>query len=243
MLNWRQSRCLSASIANAALVCLPACVINGGYASPYAALAVFVAALCEGLAISPQRVVSNRTENGLVMLWNIAHGVTVLISLQVFTVMDNTSPLGRAHWALIGAAVLIVGLVLRTAAIRTLGEHFVDGFKPSAAKRLIAGPYRFIRHPAELGLLLVIAGFGTLVCGWSILPVSLFAALTVLSTMRVFMEEIELQRLSENGPAERVGRYFSGDRVRTHSTRSPSRSAALINSGKTIYLRMENGYQ
>lgn len=243
MLNWRQSRCLSASIANAALVCLPACVINGGYVPPHAAVAIFVAAVCEGLALSPQRVDSNGTENRLVMLWNIAHGMAVLISLQAFTVMANTSPPAGEECGLIGAALLMVGLVLRTAAIRTLGEHFADGFEPSAARRVIAGPYRFIRHPAEFGLLLIIAGFGTLVCGWSILPVALFAALTVVSMIRVIMEEIALQGISENEPAAQVGRLFSDDLVRRYTARSPFRIANVVKAKEPISAYMGHAYQ
>jgi protein-S-isoprenylcysteine O-methyltransferase Ste14 len=243
LLNCRLSRCGVASIANAAIVCLPACLINGGYAPPCAALAIFVAAVCEGLALSPQRVVGNGNENGLVMLWNIAHGVAVLICLQAFTVMANTSPLGRQEWEVIGAALLIGGIALRTAAIRTLGEHFADGFEPSAATRVIAGPYHFIRHPAELGLLLIIVGFGTLVRGWSIVPVALFAALTVVSTMRVIIEEMALQGLSGNEPAARAERRFSGERVRGHAARSPFRIADVIKASEPISAYMGNAYQ
>lgn len=243
MLNWRQSSCLVASTANAALVCLPACVINGGYAPPYAALAIFATAACEGLALSPQRGVSNSDESQLVMLWNISHGVAVMICLQAFTVTANTSSLGDGHWELVGAALLIVGLALRTTAIRTLGEHFADGFEPSAARRVIAGPYHFIRHPAELGLLLIILGFGTLVCGWSIVTVTLFAALTAVSTVRVIMEEMALQGLSTNKPVARLGRRFSGDRIRQHAAARPFRAAAIIEARESIQAYTGNAYQ
>lgn len=214
MLNWRQTSCLVASIANAALVCLPAFVVNGGYAPPYAALAIFATAACEGLALSPQRIISNSDESRLVMLWNISHGIVVLICLQAFTVKANTSSHGDWHWELLGAALLIVGLALRTAAIRTLGEHFTDGFKPSAARRVIAGPYHFVRHPAEVGLLLIVLGFGTLVCGWSICAFMLFAALATVSTVRVVIEEMAFQCLATNETVERLGCRLSGNRIR-----------------------------
>jgi len=218
-------------------------VINGGYVPPYAAVAIFVAAVCEGLALSRQQVDSNGTENRLVMLWNIAHGMAVLLSLQAFTVMANTSPPAGEERGLLGAALLMVGLVLRTAAIRTLGEHFADGFEPSAARRVIAGPYRYIRHPAEFGLLLIIAGFGTLVCGWSVLPVALFAALTVVSMIRVIMEEIALQGISENEPAAQVGRLFSDDLVGRYTARSPFRIANVVKAKEPISAYMGHAYQ
>ena len=234
MLTLRQSRCLVASVANAALVCLPACLMNGGYAPRYAALAIFATAACEGLALSSHCVASDSDENRLVMLWNISHGVAVLICLQTFTVVANTSPLDGGQWELFGAALLGVGLALRTAAIQTLGEHFADGFEPSAARRVMVGPYRFIRHPAELGLLLIVLGFGTLVCGWSILTVALFAALAVFSTARVFMEEIALLSLAVNEPEARLGRRFSGDRIRQHAAAHPFRAAAIIEVNESI---------
>lgn len=243
MLNWRQGSCLVASISNAALVCLPACVINGGYAPPYAALAIFASAACEGLALSPQRGVRNVYESRLVMLWNIAHGVAVLICLQAFTVTATTSSVGHGHWEFVGAALLIVGLALRTAAIRTLGEHFADGFKPSAAGRVIAGPYHFMRHPAEVGLLLIVLGFGTLVCGWSIFTVMLFAALTAVSTIRVVMEEMALQGLAINEPVARLGRRFSGDHIRQHAAACPFRTAAIIEASESIQAYTGHAYQ
>ncbi len=242
MLNWRQSKCLVASIANAALVCLPACVINGGYAPPYAPVAIFVAAVCEGLALSPQRVDSNGTENRLVMLWNIAHGMAVLISLQAFTVMANTSPPAGEECGLIGAALLMVGLTLRTAAIRTLGVHFADGFEPSAARRVIAGPYRFIRHPAEFGLLLIIAGFGTLVCGWSISTTALFAFLSAVSTMRVMVEERALQPLLVGKAAAGCGHRLFSHRIPRHGAYSSFRSARISPAGDPIRAHLGNAY-
>lgn len=241
MLNWRQSRCLVASIANAALVCFPACIRNGGYAPPYAFFVIIVAAVCEGLALSPQRITSNGDDNGLVKLWNVAHGVTVLICLQAFTVMANTSPLSFGECELLGTALLMVGLSLRTAAIRTLGEHFSDGFEPSAATRVIVGPYRFIRHPAELGLLLIILGFGTLVCGWSILTVMLFAALTAVSAVRVLVEETALQGLAENEPGAQLGGLLFGDRQ--YAATSPFRTANIIEASEPVNAHTGNAYQ
>ena len=169
--------------------------------------------------------------------------MAVLLSLQAFTVMANTSPPAGEERGLLGAALLMVGLVLRTAAIRTLGEHFADGFEPSAARRVIAGPYRYIRHPAEFGLLLIIAGFGTLVCGWSVLPVALFAALTVVSMIRVIMEEIALQGISENEPAAQVGRLFSDDLVGRYTARSPFRIANVVKAKEPISAYMGHAYQ
>lgn len=243
MLNWRQSSCLVASIANAALVCLPAYVVSGGRVPPYAFLAIIVAALCEGVALSPQRIARNGGEKRHVMLWNMTHGVAVLICLQTLTVVANTSPLHSGQSELLGAALLALGLALRTAAIRTLGVHFADGFEPSAATRVIAGPYRFIPHPAEFGLLLVISGFGTLICGWSILTAMLYAGLTVVSAVRVCMEEMALHGLTDNEPGAQLGRLFFGDRVRQHDSPNPFRIVDIVVASEPFKAYTGNAYQ
>lgn len=243
MPNWRKSSCLVAGIANAALVCFPALVVNGGHVPPYAPLVIVIAAVCEGLATSPQRVASTGNQSGLVTLWNVAHGVAVLICLQSFTVMSTTSAPGGDGWTAIGATFLISGIALRTAAIRTLGKHFADGFVPIASRRVIAGPYRFVRHPAELGLLLTIAGFGTLVCGWSILTAALFAYVTAVSTARVIVEERALHGLFGNERAARVGCRISSDRVRRHAARSPFRIADVVKASEPISVYIGNSCQ
>lgn|GEM_PF-4589787 len=243
MLNWRQSRCLVASIANAALGCLPAYLISGGHVPPYAFLAIIVAALCEGLAMSPQRIASHSDANGRVMLCNIAHGVAVLICLQTFTVMANTSSLDGGQRGLLGAALLVVGVAMRTTAIHTLGEHFGDGFTPIAARRVTNGPYQFFRHPAELGLLLLVAGYGTLVRGWAVLTIILFAALAVVSTVRVLMEEIAFLGLIDNEPLIRPGRPFFGDRARRLAASGLYRVADIIEASKPIKPHTGNASQ
>lgn len=239
MLNWRQSRCLVASIANAALVCFPAWVISDAHVPPYAALAIVIAAACEGFVTSPQRVAGTGNECGMMPLWNVVQGVAVLACLQSFAVMSTP---GGEGWEVIGAIALMSGIALRTAAIWTLGVHFGDGFQPSASHRVTVGPYRFVRHPAELGLLLMIAGFGALVCGWSILTAAMFAFLAALSTVRVLAEELVLQRISGNAPSSRVGNRVSGSRFSRHFGCKPWRSSATALARELIQLSLGNAH-
>lgn len=239
MLNWRQSRCLVASIANAALVCFPAWVMNDGHVPPYAALAIVIAAACEGLVTSPQRIAATGNGCGMMPLWNVVQGVAVLVCLQSFAVMSTP---GGEGWEVIGAIALMSGIALRTAAIWTLGQHFGDGFEPSASHRVTVGPYRFVRHPAELGLLLMIAGFGTLVCGWSILTVAIFAFLAAVSTVRVVAEELVLEGIAANDPASREGNRVCGSRFSRHLGCEPWRSDATALACELIHVSSGNAH-
>jgi protein-S-isoprenylcysteine O-methyltransferase Ste14 len=240
--NWRKSSYLVAGIANAALVCFPALAVSGGHVPLCAPLSIVVAAVCEGVATSPQRVNSSGKDSGLVTLWNVAHGVAVLICLQSFTMISTTSATGGERGSAVGAIFLISGIALRTSAIRALGEHFTDGFAPSAGRRVIAGPYRLVRHPAELGLLLTIAGFGTLVCGWSIGTAALFAFLTAVSTVRIIAEDRSLQSLAENDPAAELGhRSFCGC-IRRHAVHGALRNTRITTASGLIHTYWGNDY-
>jgi protein-S-isoprenylcysteine O-methyltransferase Ste14 len=65
---------------------------------------------------------------------------------------------------LAGVALWSAGMALRWWAIATLGSHFRIG-QDEADKRaafVAAGPYRFVRHPIYVALLLVAAGMALL---------------------------------------------------------------------------------
>jgi protein-S-isoprenylcysteine O-methyltransferase Ste14 len=196
LLSLRKIRCITAAAGNALLVCLPALVMGGVDSITHAAIAIFITAMCEGLATSPYRVARLGADSRLAISWNLAHGVAVLICLQSFTVLSLTGEEGDDGWRLFGALLLGCGVALRTAAICTLGVNFGDGFTPITLRRVRSGPYRFLRHPAELGLLIIIGGFGTLVRGWSITSAAVFALVTAGSIARVAWEEIAFDDLS-----------------------------------------------
>lgn len=59
--------------------------------------------------------------------------------------------------AALGTALALAGITLRLAAIRTLGEGFGAGLQPTVPLRN-DGPYRYLHHPSELGLLLLTLG-------------------------------------------------------------------------------------
>jgi protein-S-isoprenylcysteine O-methyltransferase Ste14 len=94
--------------------------------------------------------------------------------------------------SLAGAAMLAGGIALRWWAISTLGPLFATSLEPM--RRIHAGPYRWLRHPSELGLLLAAAG-GALLLG-SRVAVALGIALVPMSVLRCRRENQQLARLA-----------------------------------------------
>lgn len=63
---------------------------------------------------------------------------------------DRTGAIGQG----LGLLLLGGGLACRATAIRTLGRHFVTALRVDQDQPLVThGPYRWVRHPSELGLL------------------------------------------------------------------------------------------
>ena len=80
--------------------------------------------------------------------------------------MSGALTSGRAGpWAL-GAALMSAGIGLRLVAIRALGTRFANGVQVETAAPVRTGPYRYLRHPSELGLLLIGLGASGLLASW-----------------------------------------------------------------------------
>ena len=88
-----------------------------------------------------------------------------------------------------------LGLALRASAVATLRGAFrttveVDTGQPVAS----TGPYRWIRHPAYVGLLATVAGFGLAAGDWLSLAACLVVPLPAV-LWRIHVEEAELERV------------------------------------------------
>jgi protein-S-isoprenylcysteine O-methyltransferase Ste14 len=89
-----------------------------------------------------------------------------------------------------GAVLAALGIALRMWAIATLGAEFAS--RLDAPRLVTRGPYRWLRHPSELGLALVTLGAG-LVLG-SPLALAAGAALIPLAIVRCRREDAALVR-------------------------------------------------
>jgi protein-S-isoprenylcysteine O-methyltransferase Ste14 len=68
---------------------------------------------------------------------------------------------------LVGTAVILSGSALRWWAVWSLGSHFCTVVPIRAGQKLVKrGPYRFIRHPAYAGAIVVFLGFGLGLGSW-----------------------------------------------------------------------------
>jgi protein-S-isoprenylcysteine O-methyltransferase len=92
----------------------------------------------------------------------LATGVALLAvhasAIVEHLVRRNPTPVPMA---VVGVALLASGIALRVSAIRTLGAAFVS--TTSAPLRIVrSGPYRFMKHPSEVGLLAAAVGAAAL---------------------------------------------------------------------------------
>jgi len=109
----------------------------------------------------------------------------LLLSVLVVSLVTSTGLHGALAAA--GSALLLLGLSLRKAAIRTLGRHFTAHIT-TAHSRIHTGPYRWLDHPSELGLATASLGFAVL-CGSAPGMMAWAAAVVAPSVLRCRAED------------------------------------------------------
>jgi len=108
----------------------------------------------------------------------------------------------------LGIACLVLGIAIRLAAVAALRRQFTTMVTIVAQHRLVdSGLYRRVRHPAYLGLLLSLLGFGLCSGNW----VSLAAAIGLPLAAIVYRIRIEERALLRH-----FGQTYSEYVSRTH---------------------------
>jgi protein-S-isoprenylcysteine O-methyltransferase Ste14 len=118
----------------------------------------------------------------------IAGALLAALALKVRAAEIAYSPV------LLGAclAAIWIGIAIRWWSFFTLGRYFTLRVMTSGDQPVITtGPYRFLRHPSYLGLLLVIAGLGFTYGNWLSLAALVLATLVGLVN-RIRVEESAL---------------------------------------------------
>ena len=115
---------------------------------------------------------------------------------------------GSVTWPVVaGLAVMWLGLAIRTWAIVVLGRSFRTTVEIDADQPVVArGPYRWVRHPAYTGVLLLAAGYGLAMGNWLSLLITVTVP-AVAMLRRIGVEETAL--------VETLGRPYEVYRTRT----------------------------
>ena len=94
----------------------------------------------------------------------------------------------------LGLAVVAFGIVLRVSAVWSLGRYFRREVTIEAGQTVhTSGPYRWLRHPAYTGDLLIVFGFGLAWGSW--IGAAIGTAIAFAGHLpRIRVEETELRR-------------------------------------------------
>jgi protein-S-isoprenylcysteine O-methyltransferase Ste14 len=93
----------------------------------------------------------------------------------------------------LGAVLVAAGVAVRAWTVVTLGRWFTTVVRVAADQQVVStGPYRWVRHPSYLGLLLALAGLGLMLTDWLSLLVAVLLPLATL-VWRIRLEEHALR--------------------------------------------------
>jgi protein-S-isoprenylcysteine O-methyltransferase Ste14 len=138
----------------------------------------------------------------LVLRLSVAAGALVAVLAGAKVPGAAIRPTALAAW--LGLVFLWCGVALRIWCFQTLGRYFTLTVRTSGDQPVISnGPYRYLRHPSYLGLLLAVTGIGFFIGNW----LSLLALVTGATVGLVYRIRVE----------ERALLHDLGDRYRDYA--------------------------
>lgn len=146
----------------------------------------------------PSRGAGGEDRFSFLAIW-LALMVTVALAMTTWLSRRSMAGLNgdETLWSLLGwlgCVCLASGIAIRLAAVATLRRQFTTTVTILVQHRLVdSGPYRYVRHPAYLGLLLSLLGFGLCSGSWLSLAVAVGLPLTAV-LYRIRVEEQALLR-------------------------------------------------
>ena len=185
---------LLASLGCVVIVAFPLCACHGIdeiFRVPVAVgcVGIVVAAICEGCSSPVARLRGSDQGEWGVVACNMWQGAVTVAFLQSSALTASGGGEQFLVSVVSGVCAMAIGVAFRCWAIGTLGCAFSDGFAPMVRQRIVSGPYRVCRHPAEFGLIAFLAGFATVLHGWCAMTGVLFLAALACSVIRVSLEE------------------------------------------------------
>jgi protein-S-isoprenylcysteine O-methyltransferase Ste14 len=138
----------------------------------------------------------------------ISLGIFVAVLLAVL--LSSRWSGGTMSWPWVpyclGAALVVAGVAIRVWAVLTLGRWFTTVVRVADDQQVVSdGPYRWVRHPSYLGLLVALAGLGLMLTDWGSLAVAVLLPLATL-VWRIRVEE----RALREGLGAAYGDYAAG---------------------------------
>jgi len=134
------------------------------------------------------------TDKGTIRLvWVLVTISFIIAWLPV--ILDSGRLLVLGDWLTwVGVTIMISGIIFRQYAVSVLGKFFTATVQIQKEHELIkAGPYRCIRHPSYLGILIIALGLGIALANW--ISLLLCIVLPVIGVMqRIKVEEKELEQ-------------------------------------------------
>jgi protein-S-isoprenylcysteine O-methyltransferase Ste14 len=125
-------------------------------------------------------------DNGSNLVLRVSLYVSIIIAF--FLAVNNTAML--PHWFFYpGIGLIVLGIIVRQWAIFTLGRFFTLTIGVQKNQKVVDyGPYRFIRHPSYLGLLITLLGIGVAPQSWEgVLAIVVISGLAI--GYRIHIEE------------------------------------------------------
>jgi protein-S-isoprenylcysteine O-methyltransferase Ste14 len=135
-------------------------------------------------------------KGSILIIWiTIGIAITAGVLAEVYV----KCPIGHsATIPVVGLGLIILGMIIRFAAIISLGRFFTVDVTIREGHRLKTdGLYRFVRHPSYAGSILSFIGFGLSLNNWISLPV-ISLPVTLAIIYRIHIEEkLLLQEFGE----------------------------------------------
>jgi protein-S-isoprenylcysteine O-methyltransferase Ste14 len=125
-------------------------------------------------------------------VWDIANALELVGMVFGFTQIGRMQT-GRSSIAVLGLALLLLGIIIRATAIYTLGKYFTGRVLIKHDHQLIrTGLYKHLRHPSYTGALVAHLGLGLSFSNWISLALSVIP-FSVAACYRMHVEERALR--------------------------------------------------
>ena len=168
-------------------------------ATDFRALIVFVVTVAIWVAIEVD--LGRRTRRATLTMTNhwseLAINTATLVAVTAAVLLSTSVPNGRIHPAglafVIGIALMVGGIAIRTAAARSLGAYYTLSIGIQSGQAIYCqGLYRWVRHPGYAGTLMALLGLSLALGNWY--SVAAIAVIVPALVARIALEERMLSR-------------------------------------------------